>query len=119
MMRPSVRTPSTSMATILIPLHFLSMSAAGPFLDRKLLLDYPVESHHLPEQVFEAIQFQLAGRVGKRARRVWVRFDEKSVDPHSRSSPGEREDELGLAARDRRSEERRVGKECRSRWSPY
>ena len=23
------------------------------------------------------------------------------------------------AARDRRSEERRVGKECRSRWSPY
>src|SRR6266496_6801551 len=25
----------------------------------------------------------------------------------------------GLAGHDRRSEERRVGKECRSRWSPY
>src|SRR5574337_423333 len=27
--------------------------------------------------------------------------------------------ELAQAVRDRRSEERRVGKECRSRWSPY
>src|SRR3712207_9502717 len=26
---------------------------------------------------------------------------------------------LGVAVRDLRSEERRVGKECRSRWSPY
>ena len=26
---------------------------------------------------------------------------------------------LGAAARKARSEERRVGKECRSRWSPY
>ena len=25
----------------------------------------------------------------------------------------------GMARSDRRSEERRVGKECRSRWSPY
>ena len=30
--------------------------------------------------------------------------------------PGDR---LLLVATDRRSEERRVGKECRSRWSPY
>ena len=27
--------------------------------------------------------------------------------------------EVDKAARERRSEERRVGKECRSRWSPY
>ena len=27
--------------------------------------------------------------------------------------------ELELTAKTRRSEERRVGKECRSRWSPY
>ena len=27
--------------------------------------------------------------------------------------------ELHVAASDMRSEERRVGKECRSRWSPY
>ena len=26
---------------------------------------------------------------------------------------------LGITARLKRSEERRVGKECRSRWSPY
>ena len=28
-------------------------------------------------------------------------------------------DEKGIKIKDRRSEERRVGKECRSRWSPY
>src|SRR5260370_12885234 len=27
--------------------------------------------------------------------------------------------EVGMVGRRRRSEERRVGKECRSRWSPY
>ncbi len=27
--------------------------------------------------------------------------------------------EIALAGRSNRSEERRVGKECRSRWSPY
>src|SRR3989475_11926105 len=30
-----------------------------------------------------------------------------------------REGDVGLDAHDDRSEERRVGKECRSRWSPY
>ena len=30
-----------------------------------------------------------------------------------------RELEIVLTGRDARSEERRVGKECRSRWSPY
>src|SRR2546422_10217549 len=30
-----------------------------------------------------------------------------------------RQDRLGLEETRRRSEERRVGKECRSRWSPY
>ena len=29
------------------------------------------------------------------------------------------QDAAGIATCDRRSEERRVGKECRSRWSPY
>ena len=29
------------------------------------------------------------------------------------------QDNLKIAAEDMRSEERRVGKECRSRWSPY
>ena len=28
-------------------------------------------------------------------------------------------DRLGLSEKPKRSEERRVGKECRSRWSPY
>ena len=32
---------------------------------------------------------------------------------------GERRGVVGELARERRSEERRVGKECRSRWSPY
>ena len=30
-----------------------------------------------------------------------------------------REDYLGISRREERSEERRVGKECRSRWAPY
>ena len=33
--------------------------------------------------------------------------------------PDERREELGFLFDDARSEERRVGKECRSRWSPY
>ena len=41
-----------------------------------------------------------------------IERDERKFDFHG----------IGLAikkARERRSEERRVGKECRSRWSPY
>ena len=33
--------------------------------------------------------------------------------------PGFKKDEVKVALKDGRSEERRVGKECRSRWSPY
>ena len=31
----------------------------------------------------------------------------------------EQADTMDISASDNRSEERRVGKECRSRWSPY
>src|SRR3989441_12743477 len=33
--------------------------------------------------------------------------------------PGDETEALGKIAKEYRSEERRVGKECRSRWSPY
>src|SRR3712207_8137426 len=43
-------------------------------------------------------------------------------DPMARLTVVEAADRLGISeagVRKRRSEERRVGKECRSRWSPY
>src|SRR5204863_5561446 len=91
-------TPSTSMATILICLHFRSSLGAGTFLDRKLLLDNPVERHDLAEQLLEPVQFQLARGVAESTRRVGMRFDEEPVDAHSSASPGEGEDKLRLAA---------------------
>src|SRR5215475_8442051 len=42
--------------------------------------------------------------------------DEASID---RSTTGVRATSESAASAPRRSEERRVGKECRSRWSPY
>src|ERR1017187_2965620 len=50
----------------------------------------------------------LNGRARRRARGAWA----------SRAS-GELAQAPGPGARGDRSEERRVGKECRSRWSPY
>src|SRR5256885_15208152 len=39
--------------------------------------------------------------------------------PHVALEPGNGAESLVYQLQDRRSEERRVGKECRSRWSPY
>src|SRR5574340_1594128 len=36
-----------------------------------------------------------------------------------RAEPGQEISDVARARRNQRSEERRVGKECRSRWSPY
>ena len=47
-------------------------------------------------------------------QRFYHRFGDKVSIMNSRMSKGERYDQFL-----RRSEERRVGKECRSRWSPY
>src|SRR3712207_6884039 len=42
------------------------------------------------------------------------------VTPHLGASTAEAQDRAGITAAEQvRSEERRVGKECRSRWSPY
>src|SRR3989454_9322158 len=41
------------------------------------------------------------------------------VDAHADTPPGGAIRTVRNTTRDRRSEERRVGKECRSRWSPY
>ena len=43
--------------------------------------------------------------------RVFIELPAGKIDPG--------EDPLACAMRELRSEERRVGKECRSRWSPY
>ena len=44
-------------------------------------------------------------------------FREQLTDTNISSLPFE--DRFGLLVDQERSEERRVGKECRSRWSPY
>src|SRR5256886_12171991 len=48
-----------------------------------------------------------------RARGSVARLDELRLRPHTARLDG------AARSRDIRSEERRVGKECRSRWSPY
>src|SRR3712207_9523681 len=56
-----------------------------------------------------------------RLSREWGSCAEQAVTGRTFQRLGT-EDEVGFAPgrnRDRRSEERRVGKECRSRWSPY
>src|SRR5438034_11841456 len=55
-------------------------------------------------------QVEFAGYFGKSARDVRALLDKNGL-----SSPSS---QISLAP-DQRSEERRVGKECRSRWSPY
>ena len=49
---------------------------------------------------------------------LWARFAEQTARP---PAPGQAEEALanGIVLLAQRSEERRVGKECRSRWSPY
>ena len=53
-----------------------------------------------------------------RAKRVNRRYAELSRIVHAYEAWVAASDDLD-AARELRSEERRVGKECRSRWSPY
>ena len=41
------------------------------------------------------------------------------VKAHLKANPKASNEEITAAGNKNRSEERRVGKECRSRWSPY
>src|SRR5256885_17246018 len=43
----------------------------------------------------------------------------ESATTNAMSQAGAALDDAGITAQIKRSEERRVGKECRSRWSPY
>ena len=56
--------------------------------------------------------------IGLRARFVLSSDDMDPYDKPNRDLPGSFDRYLGAPFRNR-SEERRVGKECRSRWSPY
>ena len=66
---------------------------------------------------------ELQGVVIENQRYPWESYaagDSAYRLPVARSLVGGKEDPLlGSDMRRRRSEERRVGKECRSRWSPY
>src|SRR2546427_5784530 len=57
-----------------------------------------------------------SGGVDHRVRRHARHVHALAADPQLAALRAERDDD---AAQMRRSEERRVGKECRSRWSPY
>ena len=83
------------------------------WLDDTLRLQFTGTSHHIGNHIIEfddpdhahGVVFPWPGRAGRMpscGRRQWVT---------RRSREGNR--------RQPRSEERRVGKECRSRWSPY
>ena len=61
-----------------------------------------------------AAQMNVHGGSRQLAREMYRRMYEESADEQVRTLAARR-----LAQIDSRSEERRVGKECRSRWSPY
>src|SRR6266852_3892032 len=72
------------------------------------------ERHRAPDDAAAVfVGSQRALHLGQRLVAVGVQFD-LAVGHGGRSGLGQADFEL-----DRRSEERRVGKECRSRWSPY
>ena len=63
-------------------------------------------------------------RIKKFDNKLYLEFGGKLFDDYhaSRVLPGFQPDsklQMLLQLKDQRSEERRVGKECRSRWSPY
>src|SRR5260370_369083 len=71
-------------------------------------------------------QFYGVGRTQPRPARLVLMFAAKphGPDPHNPTPPVDNSPRLHLSVNDvgsefKRSEERRVGKECRSRWSPY
>src|SRR5260370_41200610 len=70
--------------------------------------EYPV----LSERELQILQYIADGRSNKEIGQI-LYISEDTVKGHVRSTLTK------LDAMGRRSEERRVGKECRSRWSPY
>src|SRR5256885_14859088 len=71
-----------------------------------------------PEGYYRAAHFILRTPINSQAIAGWVRSEVASIDPTiplAIETMSQRVEKLAQ----RRSEERRVGKECRSRWSPY
>src|SRR2546430_14509178 len=68
----------------------------------------------------ETVREELDELTGRR-QRVIIEDREKKLHPHIEiiQKKGEKEKRLRDFVIPERSEERRVGKECRSRWSPY
>ena len=67
------------------------------------------------KEYLDAIKAFKAASKTNRSRRIagqWISVIESDIERN-------RQIELAEAAAKKRSEERRVGKECRSRWSPY
>ena len=58
----------------------------------------------------------MAGRVARQQEKTTPAVEEEKKDIPAEESL---EEEMEIAPVQPRSEERRVGKECRSRWSPY
>src|SRR6266545_7042597 len=84
----------------------------GEIIAGDVLHDAPAALHHATvagyERDAEQVILDRSEAVPQRARR-------RGRDDGAERAPGE----TGRINREPRSEERRVGKECRSRWSPY
>src|ERR1017187_35432 len=93
--------------------------AALPLLHfRHWTLDFGLPIRPLPDNLLNhLIQFWLAvlllGMLAQPAHRLANSYPERLAAPELR------DEALNLRVVEYRSEERRVGKECRSRWSPY
>src|ERR1041384_4941825 len=94
MIRPSDRTPSTSMITIRMSLHFFRSPGDGPRLDRKLFLYDMIERHNRAKKPLEPVEPELAGSIAEGPAGVGGCFHEEPVDADRDTGPRNWKDEL-------------------------
>src|SRR5690348_17659687 len=116
---PAFGDGTAAVEQLRIPYEYVSLAGLEQFALQSLLLD--LRTHPaLPRAQF--LRKEMALAIGEN-----VRLDPMAAGPVAQQARLRRailqrhphRDEVGGCARSHRSEERRVGKECRSRWAAY
>ena len=90
-----------------------------PRLPPKVMKEIQAHIQETGVMVARTAQRSRASRGGGGGRAAAARDGKRSFSPTSHRPRTDSTSSQGRRPRSRRSEERRVGKECRSRWSPY
>ena len=108
-------------------LGFVSLAGSSQHSPRATICRYSVagptdgKMRTRPEMLCTTIHQRLSERgLSRNARRTWTQQQcTANVDMHGERGHSSRRTGVSSRKGVARSEERRVGKECRSRWSPY